>query len=141
VLNKTNESDLRLFVENMYKAVKTRAVNTLPNSVLHGEQAVIAIEFQVQKDGSLGHSAPLTIVGNSGKKVLEKHAQAAIRSAAPFGALPISSPAPLQLRLTFYYNTPPPETSGCCAPTLPMHPKKSPGLSARAFDKAFSHGS
>jgi len=110
VLSKANESDLRPFVENMYKTVKTRAMNTLPNSVLHGEQAVITIEFQVQKDGSLGHSAPLTIVGNSGKKALEKHAQAAIRSAAPFGPLPISSPAPLQLRLTFYYNTPPPES-------------------------------
>jgi hypothetical protein len=111
VLSKANESDLRFFVENVYKAVKTRATNTLPNSVLHGEQAVITIEFQVQKDGSLGHSAPLTIVGNSGKKTLEKHAQGAIRAAAPFGALPISSPAPLQLRLAFYYNTPPPPAS------------------------------
>jgi TonB family protein len=107
VLSKANESDLRFFVENMYKAVKTRAINTLPSSVLHGEQAVVTIEFQVQKDGSLGHSAPLTIVGNSGKKALEKHAQAAIRSAAPFGDLPGSSPTPLRLRVTFYYNTPP----------------------------------
>jgi len=110
VLSKANESDLRFFVENMYKSVKTRAVNTLPNSVLHGEQAVITIQFQIQKDGSLGRSAPLTIIGNSGKKALEKHAQAAIRAAAPFGPLPASSPAPLQLRLTFYYNTPLPDS-------------------------------
>jgi TonB family protein len=110
VLSKANESELRFFVENMYKTVKTRAMNTLPSSVLHGEQAVVTVEFQVQKDGSLGHSAPLTIVGDSGKKALEKHAQAAIRSAAPFGALPNSAPAPLQLRLTFYYNTAPPNT-------------------------------
>ena len=106
VLSKVNESDLRFFVENMYKAVKAKAVDTLPDSVLHGEQAVITVEFQLQRDGSLGHSAPLTIVGNSGKKSFEKHAQAAIRRAAPFGPLPASSPVPLALRLTFYYNTP-----------------------------------
>jgi hypothetical protein len=106
VLSKVNESELRFFVENMYKAVKGKAVDTLPDSVLHGEQAVITVEFQIQRDGSLGHSAPLTIVGNSGKKSLEKHAQAAIRRAAPFGPLPSSSPVPLALRLTFSYNTP-----------------------------------
>jgi TonB family protein len=76
--------------------------------VSHGEQGVVTIRLQVQRNGSLGRSAPLTIFESSGEKDLEKHAMTAIRAAAPFRQLPDSSPVPLELRVTFYYNTAPP---------------------------------
>jgi len=105
-VRESREPDLRPLLQDVYKRVKEVAISTLPKSVLHGQQGVVTIELEVQKNGSLGRSAPLAVIGNSGKKELEKHAMNAIRAAEPFEPLPASSPAPLILRSTFYYNTP-----------------------------------
>jgi TonB family protein len=100
------EADLRPFLQDMYKRIKQVAVETLPKSLSHGEQGVVTLQLEVQKKGSLGRS--VTMLESSGKKDLEKHAVTAIRASAPFKELPNSSPVPLELRLTFYYNTAPP---------------------------------
>jgi TonB family protein len=105
------EEDMRPFVQNVYRRVKKVAIDTLPKSVEHGERAVVVVQLHIQKDGGLGRSAPLSIIDSSGDKSFEKHAMTAIRVASPFGRLPDSSPVPLELRLTFYYNTTPPPSN------------------------------
>lgn len=78
----------------------------MPNTILRGEQGVVVIQVQIQSDGNLAGSAPPKIVVGSGKKDLDDHALAAIRKAAPFDHLPDSTPVPVQLQLSFYYNLP-----------------------------------
>jgi TonB family protein len=102
------ESDMRPFVQSVYRRVKKVALDTLPKSVEHGERALVTVQMHIQKDGGLGRSAPLSIIDSSGDKSFEKRAMTAVRVASPFGRLPNSSPVPLELRLTFYYNVAPP---------------------------------
>ena len=101
----TGNSDLRLFLQDMYTSVKNKAMDTLPNSVSHGEHGVVTIQLQIQKNGKLLYLPK--VLESSGSKTLDHHAVAAIRAAVPFDKLPASSPAPIELHLKFFYNMPP----------------------------------
>jgi TonB family protein len=100
-------ADLGPFMSDMYKSIKQKAQATMPNAVSLGEQGVVIIQIQIQKDGSLASPAPPEIVIGSGKKALDDHALGAIRKAAPFAHLPDATPVPVVLWLSFYYNTAP----------------------------------
>jgi TonB family protein len=97
---------LKSFMSDLYKSIKDKAEATIPNNVLRGEQGVVVIQVKIQKDGSLNGVTPEKIL-SSGKKTLDDHAIAAVRKAAPFDHLPDSTPAPVELRVSFYYNLPP----------------------------------
>jgi TonB family protein len=90
-------------------------METLPKSVALGDQGRVTITFQVQKDGSLmtalvtASPAVPRVLYSSGKKTLDDHAMAAIRSAAPFDHLPETLSAQgVELKVTFFYNLSPP---------------------------------
>src|SRR5258708_29079504 len=107
--------DLTPFMKNLFKSVRDRAVATMPKSVALGDQGRVTISFHVQKDGSLvtalvtASPAVPRVLYSSGKKTLDDHAMAAIRSAAPFDHLPDSlSDQSVELKLTFFYNLSPP---------------------------------
>ena len=101
-------ADLRTFISDMYKSIKEKAQATMPNAVSQGEQGVVVIQIEIQKDGSLASPASPKIVVGSGKKALDDHALGAIRRSAPFDRLPDATPVPVELWLSFYYNLPPP---------------------------------
>ena len=105
--------DLTPFLRHLYISVRDKAMATMPKSVALGDQGVVTIRFQVQRDGALvttlvtaSPSIP-KVWYSSGKKTLDDHALAAIKSAAPFDHLPESlSARSVDLKLTFYYNLP-----------------------------------
>lgn len=109
VVSNADESDIRPFVQSMYKAIRQKALETLPKSVAHGEQGTVTVQLKLQKNGKL--LVLPQIISGSGKDELDHHAVSAIRGAVPFDHLPSSAPVPFVLRFTFYYNTPPPEVS------------------------------
>jgi TonB family protein len=102
-------ADLNAFLRDAYKSIKDKAQATMPNIVSLGAQGVVVIQVQIQSDGNLASPAPPKILVGSGKKVLDDHATSAIRKAAPFNRLPDGTPVPLEMRVSFYYNLPPPK--------------------------------
>jgi hypothetical protein len=98
------ESNLDSFVEHTYKAVREKALDTLPKSVAHGEQGIVTVQLKLQRDGKL--TVLPAFLDSTGNKSFEHHAIASIRDAVPFDHLPHSTPVPLVLRFTFYYNMP-----------------------------------
>ena len=78
----TGNSDLRLFLQDMYTSVKNKAMDTLPNSVSHGEHGVVTIQLQIHKDGKLLYLPK--VLESLDSKTLDHHAVAAIRGAVPF---------------------------------------------------------
>jgi hypothetical protein len=108
LLTNPEAADLMPNLRNIYRSVKSKALETMPPSVPKGDRGVVSIRVQIQKDGTLAAPGP-TFVLSSHKKVLDDHAMAAISKAAPFDHLPEQLSAPsIELRLTFFYNLPPP---------------------------------
>ena len=106
VITDVGDADLRPFAQHMYQSIKEKAMDTLPKSVLYGEQGVVTVQVKIQKNGKLLFLP--SVISSSGKKELDHHAISAIRGAVPFDKLPASSTAPIELRINFYYNVMPP---------------------------------
>jgi hypothetical protein len=104
VTSDMGESNLDSFVQHTYKAVREKALATLPKSVARGEQGIVTVQLKLKKDGKLLFLP--AILDSSGNQSFEHHAIASIRGAVPFDHLPQSTPVPLVLRFTFYYNMP-----------------------------------
>jgi TonB family protein len=103
--------DFTAFIKQVYKSVKDKAVATMPKSVAQGDQGVVSIRVQIQKDGTLASPALPKFKFSSGKKALDDNAMAAVIKAAPFDHLPEQFSGPsVELQLTFYYNLPPPSS-------------------------------
>jgi TonB family protein len=100
--------DLGPFLRRMYASIKDKAMSSMPKSVAEGDQGVVKIRFRVKKDGTFEDSDLPKLEFRSGKKTLDDHALAAIRSAVPFDHLP-NSLSSVELRLTFFYNMPVPQ--------------------------------
>jgi Gram-negative bacterial TonB protein C-terminal len=97
--------DLSPYVKGVFKAVKDKALATMPPSVAKGDQGVVKIRLWIQKDGTLAAPAPPSLMFSSRKKVLDEHAMDAVIKAAPYEHLPEKLHASsIELRLTFYYN-------------------------------------
>jgi TonB family protein len=98
--------DLGPYMRSVYKSVKDKALATMPPSVASGDQGVVSIRLQIQKDGTL--PALPSIVLSSRKKVLDENAIGAVSKAAPYEHLPEKLSAPsIEFRLSFYYNIAP----------------------------------
>jgi TonB family protein len=106
VVTDAGRADLRPFAQHMYQSIQEKAIDTLPKSVLYGEQGVVTVQVKIQKNGKLLFLP--AIISSSGKKELDHHAVSAIRGAVPFDKLPASSPSPIELHINFYYNVLPP---------------------------------
>jgi hypothetical protein len=104
VTSDMGESNLDSFVQHTYKAVREKALDTLPKSVARGEQGIVTVQLKLQKDGKL--TVAPAILDSTGNQSFEHHSIASIRGAVPFEHLPQSTPVPLVLRFTFYYNMP-----------------------------------
>ena len=100
------DAELRPFAQHMYQSIKEKAMDTLPKSVLYGEQGVVRVQVKIQKNGKLLFLP--VVISSSGKKGLDRHAISAIRGAVPFDKLPAASPAPIEVHINFYYNVAPP---------------------------------
>jgi hypothetical protein len=86
--------DLGPYMRTVYKSVKDRALATMPPSVASGDQGVVSIRLQIQKDGTLPSPALPSIVLSSRTKVLDENAIGAVSKAAPYEHLPEKLSAP-----------------------------------------------
>jgi outer membrane biosynthesis protein TonB len=102
------QADLKPFVSHLYKAVKQKALETMPKSASQGDQAVVCIQLQVQRDGTITSPGVPRLVFGSAKESFDHNAINAVSKAAPFDRVPDSADGPVVLRLTFYYNVAPP---------------------------------
>ena len=106
VITEVGDADLRPFAQHMYQSIKDKAMDTMPKSVLYGEQGVVTVQVKLQKNGKLLFLP--SVISSSGKNELDHHAISVIRGAVPFDKLPASATAPTELRINFYYNVMPP---------------------------------
>lgn len=95
-------------MKSVYKSVKEKALATMPPSVANGNQGMVSIRLQIQKDGTVPSPALPSMIFSSSKKALDDNAMGAVLKAAPYEHLPEKLSAPsIELRLTFYYNLAP----------------------------------
>jgi len=101
--------DFRPFVQSVYQSVKREWFSAMAPSIQKGNKGIVTIQFRVQQDGKVLDDF-LKVVSNSGEKEFEYAARNAIRNTRPFDHLPGNFPQPfVELRMIFYYNTPPPK--------------------------------
>ena len=107
-LTPTDGVSFEKYLQHMYVSIRQKWIATMPESVALGAKGVVMIEFKVERDGNLEQTS-LIIKKEMGSADLGRHAKAAIRDAAPFDHLPDAfSRSAVDIRLTFYYNTPMP---------------------------------
>lgn len=100
--------DFTAFVNNLVSAVKGNWYAHMPDQVRRGDKGTVRVRFKIQQDGALAQ-AP-SIDASSGAKPLDDAAVEAIRASTSFDHLPSDFKGPaVELRVTFYYNQPPPE--------------------------------
>ncbi|PYU59024.1 MAG: hypothetical protein DMG56_19470 [Acidobacteria bacterium] len=101
--------DFEPYLRNLDASIVFNLHANLPKSAAHGEKGVVLILVHIQKDGSLPDKA-VRIVSSSGKNDIDAAAQSVIRTAAPFGCLPVAYlGSNLDLLFTFSYNSIPQE--------------------------------
>jgi TonB family protein len=85
------------------------------------KQGIAVVEFEINRDGSLGE---MRVVDSAGNASLDAAASQAISAAAPFPVLPETYPGQkLPLRYRFGYDQPArPEAPMCKGPNLGAHP-------------------
>ncbi len=109
LISDTGDLDATSYLDDLQKAVKDKALASLPRTVSRGEEAIVIIRFEIQKDGTLATKVPPKFIFASMKKDLDDHAMSSISSAAPFHPLPEPiSDRNLSVQLSFYYNMVPP---------------------------------
>jgi TonB family protein len=101
--------DFGPFLQSVYRSVKREWLSAMAPSIEKGNKGIVTIQFRVEQDGKVPDDF-LKVVSNSGEKEFEYAARNAIRNMRPFEHLPSRFPQPFdELRMIFYYNTPPPK--------------------------------
>ena len=101
--------DFGSFLQSVYRSVKREWFSAMAPSVQKENKGIVTIQFRVQQDGKVPDDS-LKVVSNSGEKEFEYAALNAIRNMRPFEHLPSKFSQPfVELRMIFYYNTPPPK--------------------------------
>ena len=97
--------DLDPYLRNLSVSIGRNLLASSPKSAANGEKGVVVVRVQIQNDGSLPDKA-VRIVSSSGKNDMDATAESVIRSAAPFGRLPVGfTGSNLDLLFTFSYNS------------------------------------
>ena len=87
----------------------SRALCLVPESAAGGEEGIVVVRFQIQKNGTLLDKSA-RIFSSSGKKDMDAAAPSAIRTTAPSAPLPEGyATTTLDLQFSFYYNSEPQE--------------------------------
>jgi TonB family protein len=101
--------DFEPYLRNLDASIGRNLLARLPKSAANGEKGVVVVRVHIQNDGSLPYGA-VRIVSTSGKNDMDAAAQSVIRTAAPFGRLPVAYlGSNLDLLFTFSYNSIPQE--------------------------------
>lgn len=102
-------ADFDSYLKNVYVSVRHNFLSDVPDSFMKGEKGVVVVRLQIQRDGTLSEKS-LAIVSSTGTKDMDEAALRAIRTTAPFVALPKEYTKPnIDLQFRFFYNTSPPE--------------------------------
>jgi TonB family protein len=110
MLTNTEGVDFGPFLRSVYLSIKHEWLSAMAPSIERGNKGIVTIQFRIQQDGNVPDDF-LKVVSNSGEKEFEYAARNAIRNMRPFEHLPSKFPQPfVELRMIFYYNTPPPKT-------------------------------
>ena len=101
--------DFGPFLQCVYRSVKREWFSAMAPSIEKGNKGIVTIQFRVEQDGKVPDDF-LKVVSNSGEKEFEYAALNTIRNMRPFEHLPSKFSQPfVELRMIFYYNTPPPK--------------------------------
>jgi len=108
MLTDTEGIDFNDYLHRVYIKVKQNWEAVMPASVYLGDQGVVSLQFKIMKDGSVPDNEPAQVF-SSGKEPLDRAAFSSIRGSNPFQPLPAGFKGPfIELRFTYYYNTPVP---------------------------------
>lgn len=99
-------ADQRAFFLSVLDKVEKIWRKTMPREAKNAERGLVRVDWKIQKDGSMREDDML-VSSAFASSVLIQAARKAIRSAAPFPALPSSVETPeVELRYGFLYNLP-----------------------------------
>jgi len=122
VLSKTTPQELKNYPFRVLAGVRNRWLPQLTQLEKTGgwKQGTTVVEFEVNRDGSLGN---LKTVESAGEAILDEAASQAISSGAPFPPLPDSYPdKKIRLRLHFGYDPPASADAPLChGPNMGAH--------------------
>jgi outer membrane biosynthesis protein TonB len=97
------------YLHRVYITVRQNWYSVMPASVSLGDQGIVSLQFKIMRDGSVPEADPRQVFG-SGKEPLDRAAVSSIRASNPFQPLPPQFKGPyIELRFTYYYNTPIPQ--------------------------------
>ncbi|HXZ13346.1 MAG TPA: tetratricopeptide repeat protein [Candidatus Sulfotelmatobacter sp.] len=105
ILTPTEGVDFRPYINYFLSVIKRKWYDAMPDIASNGAKGKTVLIFGINKDGTLEEGP--SIESTSGVTRLDEAAQLAIRSAAPFDALPAEFKGPyIRIRLIFLYNLP-----------------------------------
>ena len=105
----TEGVDFTPYLQDVYLSVKRRWFANMPPSIERGQQGTNAVEFRIQRDGSVPKDS-VKMVTSSAKGDFDAASLHGIQDAIPFNHLPEKFSKPfILLRFTFYYNLPVPK--------------------------------
>jgi len=102
ILSDTQGVDFGPYLQRIVEEVRRNWYTAMPESAWMGKKGKLAIEFAINKDGSI---ADMRLVATSGDVALDRAAWSGIYTSKPFPPLPNEFNGPyLALRFRFYYN-------------------------------------
>jgi TonB family protein len=100
--------DFDPYFQNLNDSVRRKFLANVIESAGNGDNEVVVVRFQIQKDGTLADKF-IKIMSSSGNKDIDDAALSAIRAAAPFGSLPegyVGSNLDVLFRFSYKSNPP-----------------------------------
>jgi len=109
MLTDTEGVDFNDYLHRVYLTVRQNWYAAMPASVSLGDKGVVSLQFKIMRNGGVPQDDPQQVFG-SGKEPLDRAAVSSIRASNPFEPLPPKFKGPyIELRFTYFYNTPIPQ--------------------------------
>ncbi len=106
ILTPTDGVDFTSYIARLLAIVKRNWYAVMPESAKLGDRGRVMLRFRIMRDGSLPGNEPILEI-TSGKRPLDRAAEAAITASNPFDPLPTAYTRPyIELRFVFLYNIP-----------------------------------
>jgi outer membrane biosynthesis protein TonB len=106
ILTPTDGVDFTSYIARLLAIVKRNWEAVMPESAKLGDRGRVMLRFKIMRDGDLPNGEPILEI-TSGKRPLDRAAEAAITASNPFDPLPTAYTRPyIELRFIFLYNIP-----------------------------------
>lgn len=106
LLTPTQGVDFTNYIQRLLAVVRRNWYAVMPESARLGDKGRVMLRFKIMRNGSLPSGEPILEM-TSGKRPLDRAAEAAITASNPFDPLPRAFTGPyIELRFIFLYNLP-----------------------------------